>query len=246
MDRHYFWKNFKIIVKYSRRFMSFHLFHNPALKAQVSIIQNKNTEPEKYRATLSRIGSFMAYEISSLIETENIQVETSFGEVPGLRLKDENIIFIAVLRASIPMVMGALKIFPKSQVGMVSARRVLQKEGDSQKGAEFNVPVEYNNVPEITGDSIIIVPDPALASGSSVVTVLNTILKGKKPKKIIVLSVICAQEGVDLILKNFPQAEVFSAHLGKRLNAVGYIVPDGPGDAGDRSFGLGNTQHKMK
>lgn len=226
--------------------MSFHLFHNLALKAQVSIIQNKNTEPEKYRATLSRIGSFMAYEISSLIEAEKIQVQTNFGEVPGLRLTDENIIFIAVLRASIPMVMGALKIFPKSQVGMVSARRVLQKEGENGKQAEFTVPVEYSNVPEITDDSIIIVPDPALASGSSVVMVLNTILKGKKPKKIIVLSVSSATEGVANILKNYPDAEVFSAHQGQGLNSLGYIVPDGPGDAGDRSFGLGNTPHKVK
>lgn len=226
--------------------MSFHLFHNLALKAQVSIIQNKNTDPEKYRATLSRIGSFMAYEISSLIETEKIPVQTGFGEVPGIRLKDENIIFIAVLRASIPMVMGALKIFPKSQVGMVSARRVLKKEGSGEEQAEFSVPVEYSNVPEITEDSILIVPDPALASGSSVVMVLNTILKGKKPKKIIVLSVACAKQGVENILKNYPDAEIFSAHQGRGLNTLGYIVPDGPGDAGDRSFGLSSTLHKMK
>ena len=226
--------------------MAFHLFKNPALKAQVSIIQDKNTDTEKYRATLSRIGSFMAYEISSFVETENKTVETNFGQVNGLRLKDDNILFIAVLRASIPMVMGALKIFPHAQVGMVSARRILQKEGKGKSSAEFKVPVEYSNVPEITKNTILIVPDPALASGSSVVTVLKNILKDVKPKGIIVLSVICAKEGVDLILKNFPQAEVISAHLGSRLNTVGYIVPDGPGDAGDRSFGLGSTPHKMK
>ncbi|MBI3980422.1 uracil phosphoribosyltransferase [Candidatus Microgenomates bacterium] len=226
--------------------MGFHLFRNPALKTQVSIIQNKNTDTEKYRATLSRIGSFMAYEISSFIDTENKTLETNFGQAKGIRLKDENILFIAVLRASIPMVMGALKIFPRAQVGMVSARRILQKEGKGKSSAKFDVPVEYSNVPDITKDSILIVPDPALASGTSVVTVLKNILKGVKPKKIIVLSVICAKEGVDLILKNFPQAEVFSAHLGKRLNTVGYIVPDGPGDAGDRSFGLGSTQHRIK
>lgn len=225
--------------------MSFHLLQNPALKAQVSLIQNKSTETEKYRATLQRIGSFMAYEISDLIDVEKKMIETNFGTVSGLRLKDENIIFIAVLRASIPMVMGALKIFPHAQVGMVSARRILQKEGDGQEGAEFKVPVEYSNVPEITKDSILIVPDPALASGSSVVTVLKNILRNVKPKKIIIQSVICAKEGVDLILKNYPDAEVFTAHQGKELNTVGYIVPDGPGDAGDRSFGLGSTPHKI-
>lgn len=225
--------------------MSFHIFKNPALKAQVSLIQSKDTETEKYRATLSRIGSFMAYEISEYIDIENIKVETNFGVVDGTRIKDEDIIFIAVLRASIPMVMGGLKIFPHAQVGMVSARRILQKEGDENTQAEFNVPVEYSNVPQITKDSILIVPDPALASGSSVVKVLQSILKDVKPKKIIALSVVCAKVGVDLILKNYPEAEVFSAHQGQGLNTLGYIVPDGPGDAGDRSFGLGSTPHKM-
>lgn len=221
--------------------MPFHLLENPELKSQVGVILDQTTETEKYRATLLRIGSYMAYEISPLIDQEPITLKTNFGMVAGSRLKDENIIFIAVLRASIPMVMGALKVFPHAQVGMVSARRVLQKEGNKARLAEFKVPVEYSNVPKVTKDSIIIVPDPALASGSSVVTVLKNILGKNRPKKIISLSVVCAPEGVDLILNNYPEAEVFSAHQGQGLNSGGYIVPDGPGDAGDRSFGLGNT-----
>lgn len=226
--------------------MAFHILSNPALKAQVAIIQDKNTDVEKYRTRLSSIGSFMAYEISYLIDKEEINIETNFGKIKGTRLKDENIIFIAVLRASIPMVNGALKVFPHAQCGMVSARRLLVKEGDKKTCAEFNVPVEYCNVPKITNDSIVVVPDPALASGSSVVTVLKSIFQQKQPKKIIILSVICAQEGVNLILKNYPKAEIFTAHKGMGLNSKGYIVPDGPGDAGDRSFGLGSTIHSLK
>ncbi len=57
---------------------------------------------------------------------------------------------------------------------------------------------------------------------------------------------VCAKEGVEKILENYPQAEVYSAHLGKGLNTKGYIVPDGPGDAGDRSFGLGTFSHSTK
>ncbi|MBI3384900.1 uracil phosphoribosyltransferase [Candidatus Gottesmanbacteria bacterium] len=226
--------------------MGFHILSNPALKSQVAIIQDKDTDNERYRATLSRIGSFMAYEISHLLDVENTVVETNFAKIKGMRLKDENVIFIAVLRAAIPMVNGALKIFPRAQVGIVSARRVLLKEGNAKKGAEFRVPVEYSNVPEITKDSILIVPDPALASGSSVVTVLKNVMKKVKPKKIIILSVACAKEGVANILQSFPQAEIFTAHLGQGLNSKGYIVPDGPGDAGDRSFGLGSTGHSIK
>lgn len=226
--------------------MSFHILTNPAIKSQVAFIQDKTTEPEKYRARLSSIGAFMAYEISHLLDAEKIKVETSFGKVDGIRLKDENVIFVAILRASIPMVNGALKIFPHAQCGMVSARRMLIKEGTNKSQAEFNVPVEYSNVPDITKNSILIIPDPALASGSSVVKVLKSILKNVKPKKIIVLSVVCAKEGVDNILKNYPQAEVYSSHLGKGLNTKGYIVPDGPGDAGDRSFGLGTFSHSTK
>lgn len=226
--------------------MSFHILTNPALKSQIALIQDFNTEPEKYRARLASIGAFMAYEISHLLDIEKINIKTNFGSVPGIRLKDENIIFISILRASIPMVNGALKILPGAQCGMVSARRLLTKEGDKKNVAEFKVPVEYSNVPEIKKDSIIIIPDPALASGSSVVTVLKNIIKSIKPKKIVVLSVVCAKEGVNNILKNYPDAEIFTSHLGQGLNEKGYIVPDGPGDAGDRSFGLGSTIHNMK
>jgi len=226
--------------------MSFHILKNPALKNQVGIIQDKKTDTEKYRTTLSRIGSFMIYEVSHLIDKEIIKIETNFGKIKGIRLKDENIIFIAILRAAIPMVMGALEVFPHAQCGIISARRLLIKEGDGIKSAQFNVPVEYSNIPQIQKNSILIIPDPALASGSSIVAVLNKLLDGVKPKKILILSVVCANEGVKNILKNFPKTEIYTACLGKGLNNKGYIVPDGPGDAGDRSFGLGSTVHKMK
>lgn len=226
--------------------MSFHILSNPTLKAQVAIIQDANTDTEKYRARLSSIGSFMAYEISHLLDRQTIKIETNFGKIAGIKLKEENIIFIAILRAAIPMVYGGLDVFPKAQVGMVSARRLLVKEGKGKKQAEFEVPVEYCNVPTITKNSVLIVPDPALASGSSIVMVLKKIIKNVKPKKIIILSVVCAREGVDNILKNFPNAEIYTSHLGQGLNTKGYIVPDGPGDAGDRSFGLGSTVHNIK
>lgn len=226
--------------------MSLHLLSNPALKSQVAIIQDINTDTERYRARLKSIGSLMAYEISHLIDKEEIKIQTNFGNIKGIRLKEENIVFVAILRASIPMVNGALKIFPGAQCGMVSARRLLVKEGDKKHTAEFNVPVEYSNVPEISKDTVLVIPDPALASGSSIVTVLKNIIKKAKPKKIIILSVVCAKEGVDNILKNFPDAEIFTSHLGQGLNEKGYIVPDGPGDAGDRSFGLGSTVHSIK
>lgn len=223
--------------------MSFHILKNPALKNQVGIIQDKTTDTEKYRTTLSRIGSFMAYEVSHLIDKEKIKIETNFGTIKGIKLKDENIIFVAILRAAIPMVNGALKVFPHAQCGIISARRLLVKVGNEQNGAQFDVPIEYSNVPEITKNSILIIPDPALASGSSIVTVLNKLLDGIVPKKIIILSVVCAKEGVNNILKNYPKAEIYTAHLGQGLNEKGFIVPDGPGDAGDRSFGLGNGEH---
>lgn len=226
--------------------MSFHILSNPVIKKLVTIIQDKNTQPEEYRATLLLLGTFMAYEISHLLETEGIKIETNFDKIKGFRIKEENIIFVAILRAAIPMVYGGLNVFPKAQVGMVSARRLLIKEGDKKNSAQFSVPVEYSNVPKITKDTILIIPDPALASGSSIVTVLKSLLKNTEPKKIIVLSVICAKEGVEKILKNYKDAEIFTSHLGQGLNSKGYIVPDGPGDAGDRSFGLGSTQHSIE
>lgn len=235
-------------INYNHRggIMSFNVLDNPVIKSLVSSVHDKNTEPEKYRNTLFSLGAFMAYEISDLLDKEKIKVQTNFGTVTGIRIQDENVIVVAILRAAIPMTNGVLSVFSHAQCGMVSARRLLIKEGDNTKMAQFNVPVEYCNVPQITKDSILILPDPALASGSSAVTVLNNIIKNIQPKRIIVLSVVCAKEGVDNILKYYPKAEIYSAHLGSGLNSHGYIVPDGPGDAGDRSFGLGSTIHKIK
>ena len=74
-----------------------------------------------------------------------------------------------------------------------------------------------------------------LATGGSG-TAAITMLKGKGYRKIRMMCLVAAPEGVAVLQKAHPEVEIYTAALDDHLNEHGYIVP-GLGDAGDRIFG---------
>ena len=131
-----------------------------------------------------------------------------------------------VLRAGVAMLFEAIKLLPNAKVGFVG----LERDENTAVASQY-----YWKLPPITQDSTIIVIDPMLATGGSLVHLLRQILP-KKPKQIIIVSVIAAPEGVALIEKEFPNVKIYTAALDKGLDDKKFIVP-GLGDYGDRYFG---------
>lgn len=195
----------------------------------VSIQQDKM----RFRHNLERIGEMMAYEISKDLSYKETEVKTPLAACKCKCLAEE-IVLATIFRAGLPLHQGFLNVFDKAENGFVSAFRYYK----DKECREIGVHVEYMASPDLTGKTLIIV-DPMLAKGFSLELAVDAFLKNGTPKRIIMASVIAAQEGVDHIVKCFgdhEEVELWCAAIDPVLNERSYIVP-GLGDAGDLAYG---------
>ncbi|MGQ4892160.1 MAG: uracil phosphoribosyltransferase [Candidatus Njordarchaeia archaeon] len=196
-------------------------------------LRDKNTKCPRFRHILNLMGEFMAYEISKILDVQETDVLTPLGvSAKGYRIRDYyDIVLIAILRASIPMIFGATHVFEEAEIGFISAKRI---EGEMSENFEMEVKVEYSNLPNL-GGKVVIIMDPMLATGSTLVKILKQIYQNGKPKKVIIASVIATMQGIKRIKRSFSDVIFFTIAIDEKLNSKGYIVP-GLGDAGDRAF----------
>jgi uracil phosphoribosyltransferase len=162
--------------------------------------------------------------------TKNIQnIQTPLG-VKAMNIVQDDIVVCSILRAGIPLHSGFLNYFDNAENAFISAYRKHTSEND------FEIVVEYLASPSIEGKTLLLV-DPMLATGQSMVAVYKSLLALGTPKNIHIAAVIGAQQGVDFVAENFPkETTLWIATVDEKLNEKGYIVP-GLGDAGDLSFG---------
>ena len=187
----------------------------------------------RFRRNLERIGELQAYEISRSLNYKETTIQTPLAPCKCQCLS-ENIVLATIFRAGLPLHQGFLNVFDKAENAFVSAYRYYK----DKECREIGVHVEYMASPDLTGKTLIIV-DPMLAKGYSLELAVDAFLKNGKPSRIIMVSVIAAQEGVDHIVKRFgsrDDAELWCAVIDPVLNEHSYIVP-GLGDAGDLAYG---------
>jgi uracil phosphoribosyltransferase len=202
---------------------------HPMVVEQLTLARDRRTNQVAFRKAIYRLGRFMAYEFLRTMETAKVEVDTPMGRSPGGRVKgNDKIVIILVLRAAIPFVEGMYKNLPMARTGVVSAWR-----GPAPR---FLIQLRYSKVPEIKSDDVVIIADPMLATGHTLVEVARRVSKGGKPKRLAFFSVISTMQGINYVAKEFPKAEFYTCAIDPRLDEHGYIVP-GLGDAGDRSFG---------
>lgn len=183
----------------------------------------------KFRFNLERLGQILAYEISKSFEYEPITITTPLAQMEVKKLIQQPVL-ISVLRAAMPFFQGFLDYFDKAESGFIGAFR---KENS---GDEVEIEFNYLAIPFIQNKEIILI-DPMLATGKSLITSIDHLLKNGTPKKIHIASAIAAPEGIEYIKSqiNVPY-ELWTCALDEKLNEKSYIVP-GLGDAGDLSFG---------
>jgi len=200
---------------------------SPYIQEILTRLRDKNTDSISFRRYLVSLGRYMAYELTKTFEIEEISVDTPLEKTRGVRIRDmDNITVIVVLRAAIPFMEGVIKVLEKGKVGIVSASR--------GKPPEFEIEMNYVRIPKFEDDILIII-DPMIATGSTLVKVLEECEKHGRAKRRIVMGVIAAPQGIERIKERFPDVEIFVAAVDRELNDRGYILP-GLGDAGDRAF----------
>ncbi|MEZ4759623.1 MAG: uracil phosphoribosyltransferase [Flavobacteriales bacterium] len=187
-------------------------------------------DPMRFRRNMERIGEVMAYELSRTMEYDSEQVTTPLGEAV-VDVPREQPVLATILRAGLPLHQGLLNYFDRADSAFVSAYR------KHRKGEEgFDIEVEYLSSPRID-DRVLVISDPMLATGRSMVLVHKALLRMGKPRALHVVSVIASTEGVDHVKAHLPAGtRIWVGAVDEEMTAQAYIVP-GLGDAGDLAYG---------
>lgn len=198
----------------------------------MSEIRDVNIQKDslRFRRNIERIGEVLSYELSKKLRYSSVDVTTPLG-TKNTNLPNNEVVLCSILRAGLPLHQGLLNYFDKAENAFISAYR-----HHSNNDAEFEIVVEYFASPSIDGKTLLLA-DPMLATGQSLVAVYEAIKKHGTPKEIHILAVIGSQDGVDFIKNHFPKnTHLWIADIDADLDDKGYIVP-GLGDAGDLAFG---------
>jgi uracil phosphoribosyltransferase len=201
------------------------LLKHPLLTHKLTHLRKKETSTKEFRETLEEIAGLMAYEITRDLPLKNITVETPMGKCRTRELA-KDVVLIPVLRAGLGMVDGISNLIPTARVGHIGMYR------DHQT---LEPKTYYSKFPDNLPDAIVMVLDPMLATGGSASSAISFI-KEQGAQTIKLVCVVGAPQGVEKVMKNHPDVQIYLAGLDEKLNDTGYIVP-GLGDAGDRLFG---------
>jgi uracil phosphoribosyltransferase len=186
-------------------------------------------DPLRFRRNMERIGEIMAYEVSKTLEYSLSETTTPLGVAQTSHISDQ-LVLATILRAGLPLHSGLLNYFDRAQNAFVSAYRRNHKDNT------FDIQIEYLSCPDIS-DKVLIISDPMLATGSSMVLAYQALLKRGIPKHTHIVSAIASRQGVDYCKKNLPpNVSIWLAAVDEELTAHAYIVP-GLGDAGDLAYG---------
>ena len=205
---------------------------NSVLNHFLGEIRDQNIQKDRlrFRRNIERIGEIMAYEMSKELDYKSWEIYTPLGLKKSSEI-NAKIVICSILRAGLPLHNGFLNYFDGAENGFISAYRFHPNNDDN-----FEIKVEYEAVSDINGANLILV-DPMLATGQSIVAVFNKLILKGKPKEIHLAVVIAAPEGIKYLESHLPDnCHLWIASIDEKLNEKNYIIP-GLGDAGDLAFG---------
>ena len=186
------------------------------------------TDRMKFRRNMERIGEIAAFEISKKLDYKEVEITTPLDKIKVKEIAVQPVI-TTILRAGVPLFQGVLNYFDKADCGFVAAYR------KHDMNDYFSIKQDYLTCPNIEGRPLI-VADPMLATGASLIEALKDLLTHGKPSQIHIVVAIASRQGADAIRTAYPEAHIWIGAIDEELTSKGYITP-GLGDAGDLSFG---------
>lgn len=184
----------------------------------------------QFRQNLERLGMALAFEVSKSMAYHTVEIQTPLG-TKAVRTFVQQPVLVTVMRASLPLYNGFLQVFDQADTAFIGAYRSAHKEDHS-----FEIALEYIASPSIEGREIILL-DPMLATGKSLLQAYNALLKYGIASKVHIVAAIASANGLAFIEKELPNAQLWIGDIDPILDENSYIVP-GLGDAGDLSFGV--------
>lgn len=206
---------------------------NTVINQYMAELRDKSHQKDRmvFRRNIERIGEMMAYELSKTLDYQQKTVTTPLGTI-DINLPHEDMVIATVLRAGLPFHQGFLNVFDRAENAFVSAYRMYT----NREHTEVGIHTEYMASPSVK-DKTLVVVDPMLATGGSMVASIEALLKTGKPRNIHVCCVIAAPEGIEFVRQNLPEdSTIWCAAIDPGMNENKYIVP-GFGDCGDLCYG---------
>ena len=186
------------------------------------------TDRMKFRRNMERIGEIAAFEIRKKLDYKEMEITTPLDKIKVKEIAVQPVI-TTILRAGVPLFQGVLNYFDKADCGFVAAYR------KHDMNDYFSIKQDYLTCPNIEGRPLI-VADPMLATGASLIEALKDLLTHGKPSQIHIVAAIASRQGAEAIRTAYPEAHIWIGAIDEELTSKGYITP-GLGDAGDLSFG---------
>ncbi len=197
---------------------------HPLVDCHLTTLRQKTTPPAEFRQSVRRLAMLLAHAATAELITTELPIETPIQKMIG-RTLIQRIGLIPILRAGISMVEPMLDLIPGSEVWHLGFYR----------DEETALPVHYySKLPESSPVDVAFILDPMLATGGSAAMACET-MKKWGVKKIKMLSIIAAPEGIERMRSEFPNIDIHTCVIDEKLNENKFIVP-GLGDAGDRIF----------
>lgn len=202
------------------------IINHPLVKHKITLMRDEKTGTREFRILVEEVAMLMGYEAMRDLPTEDVEVKTPITTRKLPMLCGKKLAIVPILRAGLGMVSGLLALVPSAKVGHIG----LYRDEVTHEPHEY-----YCKLPDRINERLVIVCDPMLATGGSVIQAVD-FLKDKGCKNIKFMCIIAAPEGLDALRTAHPDIDIYVGNLDEKLNEDAYIVP-GLGDAGDRIFG---------
>lgn len=202
------------------------VLNHPLITHKLAILRDINTGTKEFRELVSEISTILMYEAMWDAKLEKTTIETPLEKMETGMIDEDNYAIVPILRAGMGMVDGILNVFPNAKIGHIG----LYRDEETFQPVEY-----YYKMPEGIANREVLVIDPMLATGGSASATISK-LKEDGVKKIKLLCIVAAPQGIKCIEEDHPDVKIFCAVVDRELNENAYILP-GLGDAGDRIYG---------
>ncbi len=203
-----------------------HIIDHPLIKHKITKLRMESTGTSEFRKLVEEIAMLMGYEALKDLKTKDIEIKTPIEDTIQPVIDGKKIAVVPILRAGLGMVNGILSLVPNAKIGHIGMYR----------DEETHVPHPYYcKLPPFISERLVLVVDPMLATGGSLVDAVDEIKK-QGGKNIKCICIIAAPEGLSFFNKKHPDVDLYVGAVDRCLNNNAYICP-GLGDAGDRIFG---------
>jgi uracil phosphoribosyltransferase len=201
---------------------------HPVVAAKLTALRDVTTDTPNFRRLVDDLVTLLAYEATATVPVEPVEIETPIAAMTGVRLTSPPPLVVPILRAGVGMLDGLTRLLPDAEVGFAGLAR-------DEHTAE---PSWYaDRLPEDAAGRAVFVLDPMLATGGTLVAVVEVLL-ARGAETVTCVCILASPEGIERVHVAFPDDRVslVVAAVDERLDERAYIVP-GLGDAGDRLFG---------